>query len=145
MPHPAGHCILLGLLLCGAPALAQGPAPAGGPRVTAPQKSPANAFTIAPWASLEPAGGSLIRDRRQFDLTDRDEQSFVTVFGPRKRPDVRPPPQEEGFMPLENAAATPANIPEVPPTHCSNMAYDTVGGQAGTGQDMIGLLGGGRC
>jgi hypothetical protein len=97
-----------------------------------------------PWLSFDPVGASLIRSPTQMDLAAREEQTYITVFGRKQKPDVGPRRPDE-YTPLSSEAAIPENIPIGPPTGCSNGAYNTVAGQAATGGDLVGFLGGGRC
>jgi hypothetical protein len=95
----------------------------------APPKSsrPANAFVLAPWASLS-QGPSLIRDPARPDAVDLSARDF----GTGRRVD--------GDEPGYSDAATPWTLPIVPPTNCGGSAYQTIGGQPGTGADMVGSL-----
>ncbi len=116
---------------------------AGGPRAPA-QKSDSSGFAVVPWLSFDPVGASLIRSPSQMDLTAREDQTNITVFGHKRKPDVAPR-RDDGYTPLNNAAAIPNDIPVLPSSSCSNGAYNTVAGQAATGSDLVGFLGGGRC
>jgi hypothetical protein len=119
------------------------PPPAGGPR--APAKKPdVSGFVVLPWLSFEPAGSSLIRSQSQMDLAAREDQTYLTVFGRTQRPDVGPR-RPDVYAPQTSEAAIPWDIPVGPPSSCSNGAYNTVAGQAATGADLVGFLGGGRC
>jgi hypothetical protein len=119
------------------------PAPQHSTAYKSPRKGPTNEFDVADWLSLTPAGNSLIRDPRQgapVDLTARDDDTNVTVYGRKKHPDLSPPPPL-GYAPLENEVAEPRDLRIVPPTHCANAAYSDVGGQSANGSDLIGALG----
>ena len=115
-----------------------------GPRV--PAKESANEFSVVDWLSLTPSANSLIRAPSQqagVDLTTRDDDdSLITVYAHKTRPDVGPRPVT-GYTPLENGAALPANVRYLPPEHCANSAYNTVAGQSANDQDLIGFLGSG--
>jgi hypothetical protein len=137
---PAAVLCLVALPFC---AGAQAPAPAAGLR--APKKHPdPSAFVVLPWLSFEPTGSSLIRTREQMDLAAREDQTYITVFGRKQRPDVGPR-RDDVYTPTTSEAAIPWDLPEQPPNSCSNGAYNTVAGQAATGGDLMGYLGGGRC
>jgi hypothetical protein len=128
-------------VLAAAPVAAQPPA-RGGPRVPPPNPAPTD-FQILSWVSTTPAGGSLIRAPK-IDLTARDDDSQITVYGHKKRPDVGPRP-DVGYEPLFSDAAIPQVIPIGPVSSCSNGAYNTIAGQPANGRDLQGALGGGRC
>ncbi|HTZ70880.1 MAG TPA: hypothetical protein VMB71_09545 [Acetobacteraceae bacterium] len=106
-------------------------------------------FQIVNWLSLTPQD-SLIRSsagNARMDLTAReDDSTYVTVFGRKRRPDVGPRAYT-GYTSAGNDAAIPDTLPIMPPTTCHNLAYNTIGGQAATGSDMVGFLsgGGGGC
>jgi hypothetical protein len=119
------------------------PPPSGGPRVPA-KKPDASGFVVLPWLSFEPVGGSLIRSPAQMDLAAREDQTYITVFGRKQRPDVGPR-RPDVYSPETSDAAIPWDIPEAPPSSCSNGAYNTVAGQSANGADLMGYLGGGRC
>jgi hypothetical protein len=121
---------------------AQPPPPAGGPR--AASKPAPSAFAVVPWLSFTPVGASLIRTPEQLDMEAREDQTYITVFGKKKKPDVGPR-RDDVYTPLNSEASIPVEIPVMPTQNCSNAAYDTVAGQAGTSGSMFGALGGGRC
>ena len=114
------------------------------PRVQAKQST--NDFSVVEWLSLTPAANSLIRSPSQqagVDLTTRDDDdSYITVYAHKKRPDVGPRPVT-GYAPIENGAAVPADVRYLPPQHCANAAYNTVAGQSANAPDLIGYLGSG--
>jgi hypothetical protein len=138
--------IFLTLLLAAPVAHAQttnGDAPLG-PRA-APRVN-TNPFALAPWASLGSSSSS-IRDPSQsgMDLATREgDATFIDVYGRKKTPTLGPRTRTDGDSPAWSEAAIPQELPLSNPTNCSNEAYSTVGGQAATGADMIGALGG-RC
>ncbi len=108
-----------------------------------PRKGPSNEFDVVSWLSLTPAANSLIRDPNRapaVDLTAREDDSNITVYGRKKHPDLSAPPPA-GYAPLENEVAEPRDLRIVPPTHCANAAYSDVGGQSANGSDLIGALG----
>jgi hypothetical protein len=126
----------------GLPAQAQ-PASQHSPAYKTPRKAPANDFDVVDWLSLTPAGNSLIRDPKQaapVDLTARDDDANITVYGRKKHPDLSAPPPM-GYAPDTNEAAEPRDLRIVPPTGCNNAAYSDVGGQPANGSDLIGALG----
>jgi hypothetical protein len=125
-------------LLAAAPAGAQ-PPPRGGPRVA---KQSSSEFQIMDWVSVAPTGASLIR--APIDLRAREDESQITVFSRKKRPDVGPRP-DVGYESLFSDAAIPQVIPIGPVSSCSNGAYNTIAGQPANGRDLQGALGGGRC
>ncbi len=112
------------------------------------RKSAAGDFDVVGWLSLTPAANSLIRAPNQsagVDLTARDDDTFITVYARRKKyPDLDQRPIT-GYAPGSDAGATPDfdHVRYLPPTHCSNGAYSTVGGQSANGQDLMGFLGSG--
>jgi hypothetical protein len=133
-----------------APDPAAAPAPVKRPHaqhvVRAPARESANDFSVVEWLSLAPAASSLIRAPSQpagLDFTTRDDDdSNITVYAHKKRPDVGPHP-DTGYTPLENDAAMPASLRIAPPTHCANSAYMTVAGQPAGAADLMGALGSG--
>jgi len=137
--------IALALLLAVPPAQAQ--TPGGSGQTLGPRAAPgANPFALAPWASLG-GGGSSIRDPSQsgMDLAAREsDATYIDVYGRKKTPTLGPRTRTDGDSPAWSEAAIPQELPLSNPTNCSNEAYSTVGGQAATGADMIGALGG-RC
>lgn len=137
---PAVAACLVAVPLC---AGAQSAAPAGGPRAPAKRSDP-SAFVVLPWLSFEPTGSSLIRSHEQMDLAAREDQTYITVFGRKQKPDVGPR-RDDVYTPASSEASIPWDLPEQPPNSCSNGAYNTVAGQAATGGDLMGYLGGGRC
>ena len=137
---PVAFLCLFAWPLC---AGAQPPAPAGGPRAQLKRADP-SAFVVLPWLSFEPTGSSLIRTHAQMDLAAREDQTYITVFGRKQKADVGPR-RDDVYTPLTSDASIPWNLPEQPPNSCSNGAYNTVAGQAATGGDLMGYLGGGRC
>ncbi len=130
------------------------PAPASAPAAAraharaapnAPRKPATNDFDVVGWLMLTPTGNSLIRAPNQqdaMDLTARDDDTYVTVYGRKKRPDVGPRP-DTGYAPADNDAGIPNDVRYLPPGHCANAAYNTVAGQPATDQDLIGFLGSG--
>jgi hypothetical protein len=130
----------LGKLALGAACLLATPAPAQHAPHTAPS---ANDFSLQPWVSLS-QGPSLIRDPiTQTDITTHDsDDTYVTVYARKKHEREGPglgrrvDGDEAGY----SDAATPWDLPAAPPTHCGNSAYQNIGGQPGTGADMMGAL-----
>ncbi len=119
--------------------------PHGPPAPRAPRKPAANDFEIVGWLALTPANSSLIRAPSQqdsMDLTARDDDTYITVYGRKKRPDVGPRP-DTGYSPADNEAGIPADVRYLPPGHCANSAYSNVAGQPASDQDLIGFLGSG--
>jgi hypothetical protein len=121
-----------------------------------PKKTPAakprgtdNPFASAlvPWFSLTPEGSSLIRAAPQggYDLTAREDQTYITVFGKKKPVDPRSDREHDYSSPAWSDIGLPKDIPIGPPGSCSGGAYRTIGGQPATGADLMGGLGGGRC
>ncbi len=97
---------------------------------------------LAPWASLS-QGPSLIRDPARpdaVDLSARDDETYVTVYARKKAPDFGTGRRVDGDEPGYSDAATPWTLPIVPPTNCGGSAYQTIGGQPGTGADLVGSL-----
>jgi hypothetical protein len=143
--------IALGLLLAAPQAQAQTQTqtqtPGGSGQTLGPRATPgANPFALAPWASLGGSGSS-IRDPSQsgMDLAAREsDATYIDVYGRKKTPTLGPRTRTDGDAPGWSEAAIPQELPLSNPTNCSNEAYSTVGGQAATGADMIGALGG-RC
>jgi hypothetical protein len=105
-------------------------------------RAPDNAFVLAPWASLS-QGQSLIRDPARpssMDLSAGEDETYVTVYARKKAPDFGTGRRVDGDEPGYSDAATPWTLPIVPPTSCGGSAYQTIGGQPGTGADMVGGL-----
>jgi hypothetical protein len=125
--------------------------PATPPRKTPPAKPRAadNPFAsqMVPWFSLTPEGSSLIRSAPAggYDLTAREDQTYITVFGKKKAVDPRPSTEHDYSSPAWSDIGLPKDIPIGPPGSCSSGAYRTIGGQPATGADLMGGLGGGRC
>lgn len=133
------------LLIVAAPAgLAQ---PSAAPSRTAPKtlgprapKPAYNPFAVASWASLDEPQGSAIRTQAQMDLAAREDHNYIQVFGRKKGPEMPLAERVDGGAPAWSDAAVPQVLPLSNPTSCSNEAYQTIGGQAATGADMIGAL-----
>jgi hypothetical protein len=118
------------------------------PRV--PKSAPqANAFEFAPWASLTPTNSGLIRAAPQntsLDFAPHEDQTFITVFGKKKGPEIGPRIRQDWEEPAGfTDVATPQNYGVGPAANCAGSSYRTIGGQAATGADMVGAMGGGRC
>ncbi len=134
--------VLVALMILGAPAQAQ-PAPADsapkplGPRAPKPAYNP---FSVASWASLDEPQGSSIRTQAQMDLAAREDRNYIEVFGRKKGPELPLAQRVDGGAPAWSDAAVPRELPLSNPTSCSGEAYQTIGGQAATGADMIGAL-----
>jgi hypothetical protein len=145
-PHIRRLALSLTLSLALAPAAQLACAQSAG-APPGPRAAPANPFVLAPWASLGTSGSS-IRDPSQpgLDLANRDvgDATYIDVYGRKKTPALGPRVRTDGDSPAWSEAAIPQELPLSNPTNCSNEAYSTVGGQAATGADMIGALGG-RC
>jgi hypothetical protein len=134
------------------PAAAQtAPAPAATPRAHAaargPRKPASSEFDVVDWLSLTPSTNSLIRAPNQaagVDLTAREDESYVTVYARKKRPDAGPR-IDPGYAPSESDSAVPDydHVRYLPPTHCANGAYNTVAGQSANTNDLMGFLGSG--
>jgi hypothetical protein len=105
------------------------------------------ASQLVPWFSLTPEGSSLIRAAPEggYDLTARDDQTYITVFGKKKAVDPRPDREHDYSAATWSDVGLPKDIPIGPPGGCSSGAYRTIGGQPATGADLMGGLGGGRC
>jgi hypothetical protein len=105
--------------------------------------SAGNDFSVQPWVSLS-QGPSLIRDSsKRTDMATRDsDDTYITVYARKKRqvdgPGLgrRVDGDEAGY----SDAATPWDLPVAPPTTCGGSAYQIIGGQPGTGADMMGAL-----
>lgn len=141
------------MLLAPLSAQAQSPSPApptaARPYVPAPPRAPrkpaTNDFDVVGWLALTPANNSLIRAPTQqaaMDLTAREDDTYVTVYGRKKRPDAGPRP-DTGYAPADNGAGIPNDVSYLPPGHCANAAYNTIAGQPASDQDLIGFLGSG--
>jgi hypothetical protein len=108
-----------------------------GPRAPKP---PPNPFAVASWASLEEPASS-IRSPSQMDLAAREDRNYIQVYGHKKGHGEQPLYRRiDGGAPAWSEAAVPRELPLINPTNCSNEAYQTIGGQAATGADMIGAL-----
>jgi hypothetical protein len=128
-------------LLLAVPALAQTTAPAQdappkmlGPRAPKPAYNP---FAVASWASLDDPQGSLIRTPEQMA---RETDSYIEVYGRKKKFDKPLYRRIDGADPQWSEAATPRDLPLSNPTNCANESYQTIAGQPATGADMIGAL-----
>ncbi len=93
------------------------------------------------WFVPPPSKGGIATTVRTQNYGSTDE---VTVTAAR-RPTQRDPHGEEthDFQPAHSDAASPDPKPTTASGYCAS-AYQTVGGQAGTGADMIGM-GSGHC
>ena len=126
------------LLLAHVPAIAAPPA-------TTKSAAPANPFAIIAWAEISqhPLRASGIGEAH-IDMRVHESEEDITVYGHKQRWDELPAPGtllgEGGW----SEASTPHDRPLLPPTSCSGSSYRTIGGQAATGQDLIGY-GAGRC
>ena len=105
------------------------------------------AMQVVPWFSLAPPGATLIRPGPQgsLDLAAREDQTYITVFGKKKLVDPRTDREHDYSAATWSDVGLPKDIPIGPPGNCSSGAYRTIGGQAATGADLMGGLGGGRC
>ncbi len=129
------------------PLAAQPPhqAVAAHPTAKPPHKPGGNEFDVVNWLSLTPAANSLIRAPNQVDITTHaDDDTFITVYARKKRPDVGPR-VAGGYAPSQSDSALPGydDIRYLPPTHCANAAYSTVGGQPANAADLLGFTGSG--
>ena len=133
MPHACRGVLLMLALV----------APAWG----APPGPRADPFDVVGWVDLAPQDAYLIRNGQKLDVTAResDDTTSLTVYGPRRKPNLRPVAPDDDYTPLGNDAAIPRDVRYLPPTSCANSAYQTIGGQPATGQDLIGQLGSGGC
>jgi hypothetical protein len=139
------------MLLCAPAGFAADPASRTAHPATSqrpPNKVASNEFAVMDWLSLTPAANSLIRTPNQaasVDLTARDDETFITVYARKKKFQDTGPRPVTGYAPGTDAGATPdyAHVRYLPPTHCANGGYSTVGGQSANGQDLIGFLGSG--
>jgi hypothetical protein len=119
------------------PGPADAPAKPLGPRAPKPAYNP---FAVASWASLDEPQSSSIRSQAQLDLAARESGNYIEVFGRKKGPDMPLARRIDGGAPAWSDAAVPRELPLSNPTSCSGEAYQTIGGQAATGADMIGAL-----
>jgi hypothetical protein len=103
---------------------------------------------VVPWFSLAPQGSSLIRTREPggLDMAAREDESDIMVYGRKKQAvDPRTDREHDYSAATWSDVGLPKDIPVGPPGSCSSGAYRTIGGQAATGADLMGGLGGGRC
>jgi hypothetical protein len=130
------------LLILAMPAYAQQPPANAAPKPLGPRAPAAggNPFALAPWASLDEPAGSSIRTQAQMDLAAREDRNYIEVFGRKKGPEMPLAQRIDGAAPAWSDAAVPQVLPLSNPTSCSGEAYQTIGGQAATGADMIGAL-----
>ena len=78
------------------------------------------------------------------DMRDFGGREEITVTAARAPIQRDPRPHETpGYEPAHSDAASPNPAPVTPSGYC-NSAYQTVAGQAATGQDMFGI-GSGHC
>ena len=118
------------------------------PRAARPAADNPFALNVVPWFSLAPQGSGLIRQGPQgsMDLAARDDETYITVYGNKKKPvDPRSDRVHDFSAPSWSDIGLPKDIPVGPPGSCSSGAYRTIGGQPATGADLMGGLGGGRC
>ncbi len=115
------------------------------PPATTKSPAPANPFAIIAWAELSqhPLRASGIGEAH-IDMRVHENEEDITVYGHKQRWDELPAPGtllgEGGW----SEASTPHDRPLLPPTSCSGSSFRTIGGQAATGEDLIGY-GAGRC
>ena len=74
------------------------------------------------------------------NLEAREDRNYIEVFGRKKGPEIPLARRVDGGAPAWSDAAVPRELPLSNPTSCSGEAYQTIGGQAATGADMIGAL-----
>jgi hypothetical protein len=99
-------------------------------------------FDIQGWAILPGQPDALVSLSRGIlapgRVTDGSETTIV-VHGARRLRFAAP--DMPGYEPADSDASMPRDVRIVPPTECSNMAYNTIAGQPATGKDLIGFLG----
>jgi hypothetical protein len=143
---------VLGVLaLCAAcnGALAQpaGDAPAVRTAPVKPGPAPkSDPFAVTNWfeipAATNIAPGAELRGRK-LDFLAREDANNINVYGRKQKFEPRTWSREGLDEPWVSAAAPSVDMPVRQNSSCEGAAYNTVGGQPGTGRDLIGALGAG--
>jgi hypothetical protein len=110
-----------------------------GPR-PAPKTDP---FAVTNWFEI-PSGNNIAPEssiRKKVDLAVREDPNNITVNEKKQKFEPRNWSRQDLDEPW--LAAPSVDMPVQQNSSCEGAAYDTVGGQPGTGRDMIGALGAG--
>jgi hypothetical protein len=142
----------LALLLCVITLPAMGQAPAPQSQLQAQSTKPPRAvakqdpFAVTNWFEI-PSDSNLARSAdlrgRKVDLIAKEDGNNINVYGRKQKFEPRNWFRSDLDEPWVSAAAPSVDMPVQQRSSCEGAAYDTVGGQPGTGRDMIGALGAG--
>ncbi len=138
--------LALGALFLAAAGQAPPPDPKAKIYMPAPVPSEPDPFSIANWFDLAPAGSGALAPSRSnaLDLGVRDDDpNSIFVFGKKRKIEPRLWQRQDLGNPLFIEAAGPRDRLLPPHTNCAGSAYNTIGGQAATGRDLMGVAGAG--